>query len=161
VEKRPPNGKKSFRSRAMLFLFYATPMAIVLGVLGVLGYNRLAHRPPPVREISTKPFVTVKISDLTANLFAQGDALRASGNDLFIEFRDSSGKLVDVGDVTLELDMHMPDMVMHSIGKVLRTATPGQYRTSIEPQMAGGWNGKIAFSGTHGNAEVTVPLKVK
>jgi hypothetical protein len=87
--------------------------------------------------------------------------LRASGNDLFIEFRDSAGKLVDVGDVTLELEMHMPNMVMHSIGKVLRTATPGQYRTSIDAQMAGEWSGKIAFAGTHGNAEVTTPLKVK
>jgi hypothetical protein len=160
VEKSLPNGKKGFKSRALLFLFYAAPFLVVLGVVGVLGYNRLAHKPPPTREISARPFATVKIKNLTASLFAQGDALRASGNDVFIEFRDAAGKLVDVGDVTFELNLHMPEMVMHSIGKVLRTATPGQYRTTIEPQMAGGWTAKITISGADGSAEATIPLKV-
>jgi hypothetical protein len=86
--------------------------------------------------------------------------LRASGNDVFIEFRAAAGKLVDVGDVTFELNLHMPNMVMHIIGKVLRTATPGQYRTTIEPQMAGEWTAKITISGADGSAEATVPLKV-
>jgi hypothetical protein len=161
VEKSLPKGKKGFGSRAMLFLFYAAPFIVVLGVVGVLGYNRLAHKPPPTREISTSPFAAVKIKNLTASLYAQGDTLRALGNDVFIEFRDAAGKLVDVGDVTFELDLHMPNMVMHSIGKVLRTATPGQYRTSIEPQMGGEWTAKITISGADGTADATLPLKVK
>jgi hypothetical protein len=142
-------------------LFYAAPVLIVLGFVGLMGYNRMSHKPPPVREISAKPFATVKINDLAANLFAQGDTLRASGNDVFIEFRDISGKLADVGDVTFELDLHMSNMVMHSIGKVMRTATPGQYRTTIDPQVAGEWTAKITISGPRGQSEATLKLQVK
>lgn len=157
----PSTEKKSLGVRVLLYLFYAAPFLVVVAVCGTLGYNRLTHKPAPTRQISAKPFATVKINDLTASLFTQGDALKASGNDLFIEFRDADGKLVDVGDVTVELDLHMPGMVMHSIGKVLRTSTPGQYRTTVEPQMAGEWTAKITISSPQTRAEATLPLKVK
>ncbi len=161
MANNPSTDKKSMGGRVILYLFYAAPFLIVLGVCGILGYNRLAHKPPPVREISAKPFATVKIKDLTANLFTQGNALQASGNDLFIEFRGADGKLVDAGEVTFELDLHMPSMVMHSIGKVLRTSTPGQYRTTVEPQMAGDWTAKITISAPQGSAEASLPVNVK
>jgi hypothetical protein len=160
VAQNAPSERKPGGARSLLYLFYAAPLLFVLGVVCVLGYRHLAHKPPPVREISTKPFATVKINDLAVSLFAQGDSLRASGNDMFIEFRDAQGKLVDAGEVTFELNLHMSDMVMHSIGKVFRTSTPGQYRTSVEPQMAGQWTGKITISGRSGKAEANLPLKV-
>ena len=160
VANNPSTDKKRFGVRPLLYLFYALPFLLVLGVCGYLAYSRLAHKPPPVREISAKPFAIVKINDLTAGLFTQGDALQASGNDLFIEFRDAHGKLVDAGEVSFELDLHMPDMVMHSIGKVMRTSTPGQYRTTVEPQMAGEWTAKITISGPQVKAEASLPIKV-
>lgn len=160
MANNPSTAKKRFGVRPLLCLFYAAPFLIVLGVCGYLAYSRLAHKPPPIREISAKPFAIVKINDLTVGLFTQGDALRASGNDLFIEFRDARGKLVDVGEVSFELDLHMPGMVMHSIGKVLRTSTPGQYRTTIEPQMGGEWTAKITISGPQRHAEASLPVKV-
>ena len=49
---------------------------------------------------------------------------------------------------------------MHSIGKVMRTATPGQYRTSLDPGMAGEWTATLGFSGPPGRAEATLSLKV-
>ncbi len=147
--------------RTLLKLFYALPILFVLGIFGYLAYARLAHHAPPVRQISTKPFATLAINGLTANLFTQGDALRASGNDLFIEFRGPAGNLVDVGDVSLELEMKMPDMVMHSIGKVLPTATPGQYRTTLEPGMAGDWTAQLSFTGPKGKGQASLPVKVK
>ena len=154
----PPAGRKS---RTALKIFYALPIVFVLGLCGYVVWNRVTHKGPPVRPISSKPFAVVPINGLTANLFTQGDELRASGNDLFIEFRDGQSNLVDVGEATLELDLSMPDMVMHSRGIIRRTATPGQYRTSIAPQMAGKWKGKIGFSGAHGIAETNFPAIVK
>ncbi len=153
-------GKESSGFRGLLYLFCALPFLLVLGVCGYLAYRSMAHTPPPVRKISAKPFASVKINDLKAGLFTQGDALQASGNDLFIEFRDAGGKLADAGEVTFELDMHMPGMVMHSIGKVLPTSTPGQYRTTIEPQMAGEWTAKITISGPQGKGEASLQVKV-
>jgi hypothetical protein len=147
--------------RTVLKVFYALPILFILGLFGYLAWNRATHQGPPVRHISSKPFASVPIHGLTANLFAQGDQLRAAGNDLFIEFRDSQGNLADVGEVTFELDLKMPEMVMHSIGKVMRTATPGQYRTTLDPQMAGDWTGKISFAGPLGSAETNFPASVK
>ncbi len=147
--------------RTVLKLFYALPVLFVLGLCGFVIWSRATHQGLPVRHISNKPFATVPIAGLTANLFTQGDQLRAAGNDLFIEFRDGQGNLADVGEVTFELEMKMPEMVMHSIGKVMRTATPGQYRTTVDPQMAGDWAGKIGFAGPRGNAETNFSAIVK
>ncbi len=147
--------------RKALKVFYALPIVLVLGLCGYVVWTGATHQGPPVRRISNKPFATVSINGLTANLFTQGDELRAAGNDLFIEFRDGQSNLTDVGEATLELDMKMPDMVMHSIGKVMRTATPGQYRTTVDPQMAGDWMAKIGFSGPRGSAATNFPATVK
>jgi hypothetical protein len=93
---------RKFDIRRWLSLFYALPVLFVLGLCGYMAYRSATHRAPPVRKISAAPFATVKINGLDAHLFAQGDALRASGNDLFIEFRDAQGKLADVGEVSFD-----------------------------------------------------------
>jgi len=146
--------------RRWLSLFYALPVLFVLGVCGYAVYNRVTHQGPPKRKISVAPLATIKIQGLDAHLFAQGDALRASGNDLFIEFRDSQGKLTDVGDVEFILVLKMSGAVMHSIGKVVRTATPGQYRSTLDPGLAGEWTATLSFSGPRGKAEANMTLKV-
>jgi hypothetical protein len=158
---KAPTPKAGSGVQSLLQVFYVLPVVLVIGIFSYLAYARLTHKAPPVRQISTKPFATVAISGLTANLFTQGDTLRASGNDLFIEFRDTSGHLVDVGDVSLELDMKMPDMIMHSIGRVMRTATPGQYRTTVEPGMVGDWTAQLGFTNANSKAEASLPLAVK
>jgi hypothetical protein len=147
------NAKASPKVRTLLNLFYALPVLFVLGLCGYVIWARATHQGPPVRHISAKPFASVPINGWTANLFTQGDQLRAAGNDLFIEFRDPQRNLVDVGDVTLVLELKMPDMVMHSIGKVLRTATPGQYRSTLDPQVAGDWTARLGYAGPHGTGE--------
>jgi len=154
-------SKASPKLRTGLKLFYALPVLFVLGLCGYVIWSRATHQGPPIRFISGKPFASVPIGGLTANLFTQGDQLRAAGNDLFIEFRDGQSNLTDVGGATFELSMNMPAMVMHTIGKVMRTATPGQYRTTVDPQMAGEWKGKLGFAGPHGTAETNFPAIVK
>jgi hypothetical protein len=157
----PQQTGTGFRTRTLLKVFYILPVALAAALVADLAYNRVTHKPPPFRHTSTKPFASVSISGLTANLFAQGDALRTSGNDVFVEFRDATGKLVDVGDVSLILTLNMPDMVMHSMGRVMPTATAGQYRTTLEPQMAGIWAAKISFTNSKTNGEANIPVTVK
>jgi hypothetical protein len=125
-----------------------------------MAAGRLTHKGPPVRKIAAAPFASIKINGLDAHLFAQGNALRASGNDLFIEFRDAQGKLADVGDVAFEMVLKMPDSIMHSIGKVMRTATPGQYRSTLDPGLAGEWTATLRFDGPRGKAEASLKVKV-
>lgn len=147
--------------KTALKIFYAWPVVFALVIFGYLIWLKATHQGPPTHHISSTPFATVAIAGLQANLFTDGDQLRASGDDLFIEFRDQKNNLVDVGNVTFELNMNMPDMVMHSMGKVMRTGTAGQYRSAVEPQMAGDWTGKISFTGPRGTAETNFPVAVK
>src|ERR1700733_15978422 len=108
-----PKPKSGRRIRRWLSLFYLLPVLFVLGLLSYMAHSRATHQPPPVRKISAAPFATVKIDGLDAHLFTQGDALRASGNDLFIEFREAQGHLADVGEVGFELVLKMPGAIMH------------------------------------------------
>ena len=160
MPKNMPTPNSGPSVRRLLQVFYALPVLFILGLCGYMAYRSLAHKAPPVRRISSTPFASVKINGLDAHFFTQGDALRASGNDLFIEFRDGQGKLTDVGDVAFELVLKMPGAVLHSIGKVLRTATPGQYRTAMEPGLAGEWRATLRFSGPRGPAETSFSVKV-
>jgi hypothetical protein len=157
---QPPTPPKALRLRALLALFYALPVLFILGVCGYLAYSRLAHKPPPPRTISAAPFATVKIGGLAAAFYTGGNALRAAGNDLFIQFRDPQGQLADVGQVSFALSLNMPGTVMHSMGKVFPTATPGQYRTTLQPAMAGMWTATLDFSGPRGQAATNFPLNV-
>lgn len=156
TNRRKPEPK----IRWALSLFYALPVLVVLGICGYLVWAKVSHQGPPVRQISGAPFASVAIGDLKANLFAQGNQLRASGNDLFIEFRDSRSNLVDVGRVHLILEMKMPGVIQHSIGKVLPAARAGQYRTALEPEIAGDWTATLDYSGPRGKAQASFPTSV-
>jgi hypothetical protein len=134
----------------------AIRVLLIFGILGVLAYvlwDRSGRRGPPPPHFSSEPFASVPIAGLSARLFTDGDHLHPLRNDVLIEFRTADGSPVDVGDVHLELDMSMPSMVMHSMGVVNRTETPGQYRTTVQPQMTGDWTAKIDFSGPRGSAQ--------
>jgi len=160
MHENKPTPKSGPSVRVLLKLFYVLPVLFVLGLCGYMAYRSVTHQAPPVRRISSAPFASVNINGLDAHFFTQGDALRAAGNDLFIEFRNGQGNLADVGDVEFELVLKMPGAVMHSIGKVMRTATPGQYRTSLEPGLAGQWTATLRFSGPRGQAETSFSVKV-
>jgi xanthosine utilization system XapX-like protein len=146
--------------RTLLKLFYLLPVVVVLGLVGFLVLNR--SKPPPVRVMTGRPFATAPITNLTANLFTSENQLGPAGNDVFIEFRDAAGKLVDVGDVQFELSLSVPSAIItHITCKVLRTSTPGQYRVTVHPQIAGDWQAKLTITGPSVPAEATFPVSVK
>ncbi len=125
-----------------------------------MAWNKFSAKGPPVHVMSGAPFLSQPINGLTANFFTSGNALRAAGNDVFIEFRDMNNAAADVGQVQLEMGMNMPGMVMHTISKVMRTSTPGQYRASVVPQMSGEWKVKLSFDG-HGTGETNFVVQIK
>jgi hypothetical protein len=162
VMKNIASSEKAGPKNRILFNILCTlPIIVLLGIFGYLAWDRMAHRGPQARDISSQPFASVVIGELKANLFAQGNALRTSGNDLLIEFRNSQNKLTDVGKVTFELKLIKPDAVMHSIGNVMRTATAGQYRTTAAPQTAGDWTATLGFSGPQSTGQTNFITTVK
>ena len=131
-------------------------------LIGFFYRNHVVKRPVPIaQKSSNKPFATQTIGDFAVNLFTSGDQLRSTGNDVVIEFRDAGGTFVDVGEVKLELDMNMTGMVMHKPARVERTATTGQYRATVQPEMGGEWMAKISYSSPRGKAEKQFSVVVK
>jgi hypothetical protein len=152
-----PPGLSNMKN--FLKAFYLLPVMVVVGVVGYLVWNH-SHA-PAAHVMSGRPFAGVSISNLTANLFTPGEQLGPAANDVFIEFRDGAGKLEDVGDVQFELGMETPGAVMHSIFKVLRTSTAGQYRANVVPEIAGEWKAKLRFNGRNGRGEADFAVRVK
>jgi hypothetical protein len=96
------------------------------------------------------------VKDLTVNFIHPKGQLENGMNDILIEFRDTaSGDLVDVGAVKFDLDMNMPGMVMHSGSTIEPTATPGQYRAKVKPDMAGDWMATLHYEGPRGVGDVS------
>ena len=145
--------------KTLLKVFYLLPVAVVLGVVGWIVLSR--SKPPPVHVMSGRPFATTPITNLTANLFTAENHLGPAGNDVFIEFRDAGGKLVDVGDVSFELGLSGSAAIVHSVFRALRTSAPGQYRVNVRPQIAGEWQAKLSITGPVMRAEVSFPVMVK
>lgn len=80
---------------------------------------------------------------------------------MLIEFRDSAGQPVDVGNVKFELNMNMPGMQMHEGATVQTTGTAGKYRAKVKADMAGDWIAKLSFNGPHESGQTSVNLNVK
>ena len=70
---------------------------------------------------------------------------------------DSSGKPVDVGAVSL--NFHMAQMstmaAMNDQTSFTTTAMPGVYRGKVHIEMAGEWQGQLAYEGPAGSGKTT------
>ena len=145
--------------KSFLKVFYLLPVAVVLAVVLYLEWNHA--KPPPVRVMSGRPFLSTPITNLTANFFTSEGHLGPAANDVFIEFRDADGKLADVGNVKFELVLAGPGAILHSVFRPLRTSTPGQYRVNVQPQIVGDWQGKLSIGERTNQVEADFPVTVK
>ena len=75
---------------------------------------------------------------------------RSGRNTFTIEFRSSSGALVDVGTVRVGANMTMPGMVMPGNVQVQPAGVPGRFTATAEFGMAGAWPISIEWNGPAG-----------
>jgi Cu(I)/Ag(I) efflux system membrane protein CusA/SilA len=141
---------RQMRSRMLSGLKWA---ALVVVVITIFYGGKCAWQKLRPAKISDAPFLTQTVNDLTVNLVNREGGLQKGDNNLLIEFRDSDGQLVDVGDVNFTVDMNMQGMAMHGGGPAQKTRTAGLYRAKVKADMTGDWNGKISFQGPHGYGE--------
>jgi hypothetical protein len=113
------------------------------------------------RNMTGTPFAMQIVNDLTVKLSSSNGQLKNGDNDVLIEFRDSRGQLVEVGDVKFEMNMNMPGMQMHGGATVQRTGTAGQYRAKIKVGMAGDWTAKLSYEGPRGSGQTSFNLNTK
>ena len=148
----PGESVKPGRIRTVLFV------VLILAAL-VFAWQKFG-KPGSTGAISGTPFATQTVNGLTVTLIHPKGQLVYAENDFLIEFRDANGELVDVGTVKFALDMNMPGMVMHDAATVKPSGTPGQYRASVKPDMAGDWTVKLEYDGPRGKGQVSFTVTV-
>jgi hypothetical protein len=153
----PPALVPSHRVRHHLPRIIATTLIATGLIYGAsFAWHKFAGR-----NMTGTPFATQTVNDLTVKLSSSNGQLKNGDNDVLIEFRDSGGQPVDVGNVNFTIDMNMPGMQMHEGATVQRTGTAGQYRAKIKVGMAGDWNAKISFQSPRGQGQQSFSVIVK
>ena len=104
-----------------------------------------------------KVIKSAPIGNLTVTLSSSSGQIKHGGDQLFITFKDSSGKPVDVGAAALTF--HMPQMAsmpaMNDSATLTTTDTPGVYSAKATIETAGEWQAQISFEGPAGKGQTS------
>jgi YtkA-like len=99
----------------------------------------------------------VTVGNLTATLSNSTGQLKPGNQEVMLAFADSSGKLVDVG--AMSLNFHMDQMgtmsAMNDSVTFTTTSTPGVCRGKVHIEVAGEWQGQLAYEGPAGSGKTT------
>ena len=106
---------------------------------------------------SGKTIKSVTVGNLAATLSNSTGQLKPGNQEVMLTFTDSSGKPVDVGAVSL--NFHMAQMgtmaEMNDMTAFTTTGTLGVYRGKVNLEVAGEWQGQLAYEGPAGSGKTT------
>lgn len=111
---------------------------------------------------SGKTIASVKVNDLTATLSNSTGQVKSGNQDVTLTFTDSAGKPVDVGAVSL--NFHMPgmgSMAPMNNAVTFTTSTAGVYHGKVNVEMAGEWQGQLAYEGPAGKGKATFSVTAR
>lgn len=128
--------------------------------------NAVSTPAPPASSVAStgKVIGTAKSGDITATFTNPQGQFKDGSNDFTVEFRNAAGQPVDVGAITMFIDMPAmpPNMpYMKSNVKLVTTATPGIYQATANLDMGGTWTAHIAYKGGAGEGKMEFPIHVK
>jgi len=95
--------------------------------------------------------VTARSGDMDIVVLSPTGTLRTGRNTFTIEFRSSSGALVDVGTIRVSATMTMPGMVMPGNVQAQPSNVPGRFNATAEFGMAGTWPINVEWNGPAGS----------
>ena len=104
-----------------------------------------------------------KAGDLTVTFSNARGRLSEGENEFTVEFKNASGKHVDVGAITLFFDMPaMGSMAyMKNDAKLTTTQTPGVYHATAKLEMPGSWQARLSYKGPAGEGKIDFPIQAK
>ena len=106
---------------------------------------------------SGKTIKSVTLGSLTATLSNSTGQLKPGDQDVILVFTDPSGKPVDIS--AMSLNFHMDQMgtmaAMNDSVTFTTTSTPGVCRGKVNIEVAGEWQGQLAFEGPTGSGKTT------
>ena len=110
-----------------------------------------------------KVIKSAPIGNLTIALSSSSGQIKHGGYEFFITFKDSSGKLVDVGAAALTF--HMPQMAsmpaMNDSATLTTTDTPGVYSAKANIEMAGEWQAQVSYEGPAGIGQTSFSVTAR
>jgi hypothetical protein len=113
-------------------------------------------------ERTMKELQRTKAGALDVVLLGPSDALPQGKGFAILEFRDSSGGLVDVGTVKVNATMAMAGMSpMIGGSDVKPTPAPGRYEIATDFSMAGTWQLAVEWDGPKGHGSARLPGTVR
>src|SRR5207253_8702686 len=110
-----------------------------------------------------KVIKTVTVGNLTATLSNSTGQLKLGDQEVMLDFADASGKPVDVGAVSLNFHMAQmgPMSEMNDATSFTTTGTPGVYHGKVNIEVAGEWQGQLAYEGPAGSGKTTITVTVR
>ena len=131
---------------------------LLIAVVGVLFLSWRLTRPfttdggPAAAE--GRVVQTVRSGDMDIVILSLTGTLRSGRNAFTIEFRSSSGALVDVGTLHVSANMTMPGMVMSGNVQVQPSGVPGRFNATADFGMAGSWPISVEWDGPAGRGSI-------
>jgi hypothetical protein len=130
---------------------------LMLFVIGLVGCTR-----GKVDIRSLKPAATRRVGKLTIALLNKTGELTQGQNEFVVQFKDSQGQPVDVGDVQLGSSMSMPSMApMSGNAQITPTSQTGIYKVSSNFAMSGAWHFTVSWKGPFGEGHATFNSNVR
>jgi Cu(I)/Ag(I) efflux system membrane protein CusA/SilA len=127
---------------------------VLIAVTGALFLGWRLTRPPATdagpAAAGGRVVQTVRSGDMDIVVLSPTGTLRSGRNAFTIEFRSSSGALVDVGTLHVSANMTMPGMVMPGNVQVQPSGVPGRFTATAEFGMAGSWPITVDWDGPAG-----------
>jgi Cu(I)/Ag(I) efflux system membrane protein CusA/SilA len=144
AESRPLVGRRILITTVLLI---AVMSALFVG----WRLSRPSATDAGVTEAGGRVVLTARSGDMDIVVLSSTGALRTGRNTFTIEFRSSSGALVDVGTVRVSANMTMPGMVMPGNVQVQPSGVPGRFTATAEFGMGGTWPISVEWNGPAGN----------
>ena len=134
--------------------------AIVTLAIGAACSSRSGSN---ARVPSGKTIKSFTVGNLTATLSNSTGQLKQGDQEIMLAFTDSSGKPVEVGAVSLNFHMAQmgPMAEMNDATTFTTTGTPGAYRGKVNIEVAGEWQGQLAFEGPAGSGKTTFTVTAR
>jgi YtkA-like protein len=137
-------------------------IAIALGVVVMIAAACGSKTGTDGSVPTGKVIKAVPVGNLTATLANDSGVLKRGNQELTISFTDASGKIVDVGAISL--NFHMEQMgtmsAMNDSATFTTTNTPGVFRGKVNIEVGGEWQTQLAYEGPAGKGKTTFSVPV-
>jgi len=137
--------------------------AIAIALVGIVLIGAACNKTGSSKVSRGTVIKTATVGNLTATLSNSTGQLKLGDQEVMLDFTDASGKPVDVGAVSLNFHMAQmgPMSEMNDATSFITTGTPGVYHGKVNIEVAGEWQGQLAYEGPAGSGKTTITVTVR